>query len=419
MRFSKLKNLKLDKTFFLDFLRLLLAAVIIGTLGGLIGGIFSFILSSVTHARESSSFLLFLLPLGGIVTVWLYNVASLSNSSATNGMITSLRAGKKINPLIAPLIFAATSLTHLFGGSAGREGAALQLGGAGASALADFLRVEGRRRAVFVMSGMSAVFAGLFGTPLTAAVFILEFKASATIFALAVIPCFLSSFLATFVSDLMVNFEETPIFSGEAVSYSFGKIFVLAIAISALATVLCFVFENVHKYASYIIRNPYIRIIAGAAAIILLTLMVGDMRYNGSGMDMVLRATTGRAGSYDYLLKLLFTAVTLWAGFRGGEIVPTFCIGATFGCVFGGALGLPPAFAAALGLIGLFACAAKSFLGGILLGAELFGFSALPVFIFVCLIARLLSPDNGLFVNRGFGISAVINFFKNIKRERN
>jgi H+/Cl- antiporter ClcA len=174
---------------------------------------------------------------------------------------------------------------------------------------------------------------------------------------------------------------------------------------------MCFVFHKSEHFVKKIITNPYVRIFAGAVVIIGLTWAIGDMRYNGAGMDMAIRAIEGEADWYDFLLKMLFTAVTLSAGFKGGEIVPTFCIGATFGCVFGGLIGIEPGFAAALALAGIFCCATASPLSAVVLAVEMFGIAILPYSIPVCIIAWLLSCKEGLFYGRFFA-SPVFNRIK-------
>ena len=145
------------------------------------------------------------------------------------------------------------------------------------------------------------------------------------------------------------------------------------------------------------IPNATLRIVLGGAAVIAMTLLVGDQRYSGAGMDMALKAVAGEANWYDFLLKLLFTAVTLSAGFKGGEIVPTFCIGATFGCVVGGLLGLDPGLAGALGLVGLFCCVTNSPIAALILSIEMFGSANLHLFALVGVIGFVISGNWGLY----------------------
>ena len=149
--------------------------------------------------------------------------------------------------------------------------------------------------------------------------------------------------------------------------------------------------------AAHHLPNPFIRIVVGGMVITVMTLLVGDHRFNGAGMEMALNAVGGSADWYSFLLKMLFTAVTLAAGFKGGEIVPTFCIGATFGCVLGGLLGLDTGMAAAMGLIGLFCSATNSPLASIMLSVEMFGGTNIHLFAFISVICFVLSGKYGLY----------------------
>lgn len=384
------------------FLKWGILGIIMGILGGLLGAGFHHALHFVTHVRSGHTWLVFLLPLGGVLTVALYRVLKMQGNRGTNEIIDAALEGKNISPLVAPCIFLATAITHLFGGSAGREGAALQLGGSTASLLAKILKLKSEDRTVLIMAGMSAVFAGLFGTPLTATLFCMEFESVGTIFSPALLPCFLSAFIASQVSAALGVHAETCILT-EAFPITAANCWqylVLAVLVSLLGIAMCALFHHAEHLAARRIPNPFVRIAVGGAVVTVLTLLVGDHRFNGAGMDMALAAVGGKADWYSFLMKMLFTAVTLSAGFKGGEIVPTFCIGATFGCVLGGVLGLDPGFAAALGLVGLFCCATNSPLASIVLSIEMFGGTNLYGFAFVCVICFVLSGNSGLYASQ-------------------
>ena len=398
-----MKNMTLKKIFF-GVLKWCALGVLIGTLGGLIGACFAHLLSFVTRLRQAEPWLILLLPIGSIATVLLYQVFNMHNYGGTNEIILCLTNKKPIRTIAAPLIFISSAITHLFGGSAGREGAALQLGGGGAAALCTVLRLKDDDRSVAVISGMSAVFAALFGTPLTAAFFVLEFKLSFKVIGRASLPCFISSIVATKLSStLAVASETVHISSINTFTFpTIAKIIILSLGLSILGRLMCLAFHKTDHLMRRLIPNAFLRTALAAAIIVALTAIVGDMRYNGSGMSMAIMAIEGKADWFDFILKIVFTAVTLAAGLKGGEIVPTFCVGATFGCVFGGMLGLDYGFAAALGLVGLFCCATNSPVSAVFLGVEMFGFSALPYFIIICIFLWLLSANNGLFENRFF-----------------
>ena len=385
--------------FIKTFLQWTILGLLMGIMGGLMGAGFHHALHFVTHLRGEHNWLIFLLPVGGLLSVAIYKVFKMQNNRGTNEIIDAVLDGESLNPLIAPTIFLATATTHLFGGSAGREGAALQLGGSTASLLAKIFKLGKDDRTVLIMSGMSAVFAGLFGTPLTAALFCMEFESVGTLFSPALLPCYLSAFTASRVSAALGVHAEGYLLDTMAVLTvgNAWKYVVLAIALSVLGIAMCAAFHKAEHFAHHHLPNPWVRIAVGGAVITVLTLIVGDHRFNGAGMDMALAAVEGHADWYSFLMKLLFTAVTLAAGFKGGEIVPTFCIGATFGCIVGGLLGLDAGLCGALGLIGLFCCATNSPFASIILSIEMFGGANLHLFALMCVICFVLSGQGGLY----------------------
>ena len=397
-----LDKLHHPEDFIKAFLKWGILGVLVGCIGGLLGAGFHHALHFVTHLRGAHTWLIFLLPVAGLLSVGIYRIFGLRGNRGTNEIIDAILDGKPVSPMVAPVIFLASSVTHLFGGSAGREGAALQLGGSAASVLGRALKLKESDRTVLIMSGMSAVFAGLFGTPLTATLFCMEFENVGTLFTPALLPCFLASFVASRISGALGVHAE--IFILDTV-YPIGlancwKYLILAVAVSLLGIAMCWVFHKAEHLAAHHLPNPWIRIAVGGAVVMALTLAVGDQRYNGAGMDMALGAVAGNAQWFDCLLKMLFTAVTLAAGFKGGEIVPTFCIGATFGCVLGSLLGLEAGICGALGLIGLFCCATNSPFASIVLSVEMFGGSNLYLFALMCVICFVLSGNSGLYASQ-------------------
>ena len=396
------KELKSTGKYLLSFLKWAALGILVGAVGGLLGAGFHHALHFVTGVRLQFTWVVYLLPLGGLLAVGLYRLLRLRYNRGTNEIIDAVLDGKPVNPLICPGIFLSAAITHLFGGSAGREGAALQIGGSAASLLGKLLRLKEKERTLMVMSGMSAVFAGLFATPLTACLFTMEFASVGTIFSPALLPCFLAAFVASKVSGLLgVHAEGIPLTQLATIDLnSSWRYAVLAIAISALGILMCYLFHKAEHLAKHHVKNDWLRIAIGGVVIAGMTALVGDHRFNGAGMDMALAAVEGHADWYNFLLKLLFTAITLAAGFKGGEIVPTFCIGATFGCFLGSILGLDAGMAAALGLVGLFCCATNSPLASIVLSIEMFGGTNLHLFALVCVICFVLSGKSGLYASQ-------------------
>ena len=387
------------KKYTLWFCKWVVLSVLMGAIGGILGAVFHHTLHFVTHLRLEHTWLVLLLPIGGLLSLAWYRLLKLNKTRGTNEIIDAVLGGEKLKPQIAPGIFGAAVLPHLFGGSAGREGAALQLGGSAASILSKLFGLKRHSRRVLIMAGMSSVFAGLFGTPLTATLFCMEFESVGTIFSPALLPCYIAAFTASSVSSLMGVHAEGYLLENTA-ALSLGNLWaylLLAILISVLGALMVRVFHTAEHLAAHHVKNPWVRIFAGGMIVAAMTYAVGDHRFNGAGMDMALEAVAGHADWYSFALKMLFTAVTLAAGFKGGEIVPTFCIGATFGCVVGGLLGLDAGLCGALGLIGLFCCATNSPLTSIVLSIEMFGGANLHLFALVCVICFVLSGNTGLY----------------------
>ena len=384
------------------FLKWAILSLIMGVVGGLLGAGFHHALHFVTHIRSENNWLIFLLPVGGLLTVALYGWLGVRRNRGTNEVIEAIIKKQPVSPMVAPAVFLASALTHLFGGSAGREGAALQIGGSVASGLGKLLGLKDHNRTILITAGMSAVFAGLFGTPLTATIFCMEFVSVGTLFTPALLPCYLSAFIASRVSFALGVHAETYILeTAAALNFAnIGGTILLAILVSVLGVVMCHLFHEAEHLAAHYLPNIWIRIAVGGVLIAFLTVLAGDQRFNGAGMEMAMEALGGHAEWYSFAVKMLFTTVTLAAGFKGGEIVPTFCIGATFGCVAGAALGLEPGIAAALGLIGLFCCATNSPLASIVLSVEMFGGANLYLFALVCVVCFVLSGTSGLYASQ-------------------
>lgn len=375
-----------------------------GALGGILGAGFHFALRFVTQCRAEHRWLILLLPVAGLISVLLYKTLRIEKTKGTNEMIEAALDGRRVPFAMAPGIFLSTCLTHLFGGSAGREGAALQLGGAVASLLGRLFRLSEAEGKIIVRSGMASVFAGLFGTPAAAALFCLEFEAVGTILPSALLPCFLSAFTAGQVSSLLgVSAEFSATLPAAKMGLAtVGKVALLALVLALLGMAMCAVLRKAEQGMKRILPSAYVRIAVGGAAVVIMTVIVGSQRYGGSGAELIPIALDGKVSWYDFPLKLLFTAVTLAAGFRGGEIVPTFCIGACFGCTVGGLLGLDAGLCAALGLAGLFCAVTKAPLASIVLSAELFGTVALPLFVLTCAICFACSGRRSLYASQRF-----------------
>ena len=379
------------------FIKWAIIAVVTGVVGGLIGSVFHLSVNYVTQLRGEYGWLLFLMPLGGLLIVWLYRITEMEGKG-TNDIIHSIHFGEKVPLMLTPVIFLATVITHVVGGSAGREGAALQIGGSIGWQVGRIFHQDGREIRVATMCGMSAVFAALFGTPLTAAVFALEVLTVGVFYYMAFIPCLVAALTAYGVS-LLFHLPPTRFAILEAFDLSLVGV-VQVVALAALCALVSIVFcVSMHKTERVLQRklpNPYWRVLLGSAVLIALTLLCGT-DYSGAGTDTILMAMGGAALPWAWILKIVFTAVTLGCGFKGGEIIPSFFVGATFGCFMGGLLGIPPSFGAAIGIVAVFCGAVNCPIASIILSVELFGAGEMAYFAIACGVSYMLSGYYGLY----------------------
>lgn len=380
------------------FAKWLVIASVTGAVGGLIGAAFHLSVDGANGLRASFPWLLWLLPAIGVLIALIYRYTHLE-SEGTNAVIDSIHLGERIPLALVPVIFASTVLTHLGGGSAGREGAALQIGGGLGWSLGRLFRLDDKDMRLATLCGMSALFSALFGTPLTAAIFALEVISVGVVYYSGLVPCLTAALAAYGVTRL---FDVPPTaFAVAAPGLSAGllwRVAVLGIACAAMSIVFCVVMHRGEHYIAKALKNPYLRAAAGGFAIIGLTYLCGTTDYNGAGMELIERAIErGEAEPAAFALKLVFTAVTLGCGFRGGEVVPTFFIGATLGCVLGPLLGIPAGFAAAVGLVALFCGAVNCPVASIVLAVELFGSGGVVYFAVACAISYMLSGYTGLY----------------------
>ncbi len=381
----------------------LLLGLVIGVMVGLTGGLFYRTLQWSAGVRENFPWLIFGLPVVGLLIVWMYRRGGEATTGGTNLVIRGARGEKRVSKLLAPLIFCATVLTNLFGGSAGREGAALQLGGSLAAGLSRKLRLSATLSHMAVICGMAAGFSALFGSKISAVVFALEISCMGFLCVETLLPCLVASVAAGTVSAWL---------GGHAVAFAIPEVsmeglslrsVILGLLCGLLSIVVCHTLEGAKSLMAKAFRNEYVRVAAGGCFILIFTLVLGNQVYLGAGQNLMTQAVQlGSARPTDFVLKLLFTAVTLSVGYKGGEIVPVFAIGATFGCVAAPLLGLPPQLGAAIGMIALFCGVTNCPVTSLMLGLEVFGF-ANPVCFFVAVTASFFaSGREGLYAKPKF-----------------
>ncbi|MBQ7261755.1 MAG: chloride channel protein [Lachnospiraceae bacterium] len=375
----------------------LILAVLIGVPCGLIGALFHIGVEYGTEFRMSHPWLLFLLPLFGLMIVGIYKLLHAEGHN-TNNILEAVHSGKPLKLSLLPAIFLSTVLTHLGGGSAGREGAALQMGGTIGHHVGKLLHLDDHDNRTATLTGMAAFFTALFGTPIAATVFSIGVISVGVVFHATLIPALAASFVALGIADLM-GVEPTG-FPVEAPALSAPmllKVAILGILCAFIAVLFCESMHLAEKYVEKYLKNPWIRAFAGGVLIILLTLLYGSQRYNGAGMAIIEEAVRGEALPWDFLMKLLFTVITLSFGFKGGEVVPSFCIGAAFGCFAGKLLGIPAGFAAAVGLASVFCGVTNVPIASTFLAIELFGAEGLPYYAAACALSYALSGYSGLY----------------------
>ena len=415
LRRDKVENLKKLFGQSVAFLKWVLVALLVGGICGVVGSLFHICIDLVTELRMEHGWVIFLLPVGGLAIFFLYKLSK--TKLDTNRVIESIRSENDIPLIMAPLIFIGTVITHCVGGSAGREGAALQLGGSIGYNIGCLFRFGKDELHMIVMTGMSAFVAALFGTPLTAAFFALEVTSVGIMHYSGLVPCLVAAYGASTIAKL---FRLSPVAFTLTTNVEFGAISSLQTAgvaiVAAIVSVLfCVSLEKGEHYMKKLVKRDWLRPIIGGVLIIGLTILVGNQNYNGAGMNVIESAMQGKADIFAFVLKIVFTVITIAAGFKGGEIVPTFFIGSTLGCVVAPLFGLDPAFGAAIGFVALFCGVVNCPVASIILALEVFGVSNLPLLAIACGISYMLSGNYSLYKSQKIMYSKFETKFINAK----
>ena len=390
-----------------------------------IGGIVGIIASGFAHAvewatayREAHPLLLLGLPIGGLVIVYLYKISGQEKNAGTNMVLTVLRSDHDVMPgRVTPLILISTIITHLFGGSSGREGAALQFGASVGSVLGRSLQLNESDKKILILSSMSAAFAALFGTPMAAAVFPMEVVSVGVMYYAALVPCMFSAFIAEYISVLLgVRTFKIP-YLVESVpdfySNNSMRIIILAACFAVAGSLFCVLLhKSEHAFKKWF-KNPYIRVVAGGCAVIALTYILGTHEYLGLSEGLIHASFTEVQGFQHFIIKMIFTCLTLCVGFKGGEIVPSLFIGATLGSALSVVFGLPTDLCAACGMVGVFCAVTNSPLSSILMALELFGFAGMPYYCITIAVSYLLSGYQSLYKEQKIMYSKTENKYVN------
>jgi H+/Cl- antiporter ClcA/PII-like signaling protein len=377
-----------------------LVAAAVGVLAGISSAAFLLSLDWATTWREAHPWIIGVLPLGGLLIGLFYLRFGASVEAGNNLVLDEIHDPKKCLPLrMAPMILIGTVATHLFGGSAGREGTAVQMGASLADQVTHWLRLDRQDRRILLMAGISGGFAAVFGTPLAGMVFGMEVLALGAMRFEALLPCLIAALVGDRVTIAMgVQHTSYAVSSVPVLSFS-G--FMSALTVGAACGITAMVFatftHGIGAQAKRRIAWMPMRLVIGGAIVALAVLLLGNTRYIGLGIPMIVEAFHQQAPVTDFLLKLLLTAITLGFGFKGGEVTPLFVIGATLGSTLAFILPLPVDVLAAIGFVALFAGAANTPLACIVMACELFGSPIAPYAAVACIASYLFSGHSGIY----------------------
>ncbi|MGF1758983.1 voltage-gated chloride channel family protein [Photobacterium sagamiensis] len=402
---------------FVHILRWTLLIIPVAVIVGSLNAFFLWILSVATTTRIDNSWLIYLLPLAGIVIVYCYRNLGKNSEGGNNLIMDEIHEpGAGIPTRMGPLVLITTVITHLFGGSAGREGTAVQIGGATTHWLARVFKLNEADTRLILIAGVAAGFGAVFGTPLTGAIFALEVLAIGRLKFDAIIPALFAAILADLVcsawgahhTHYRIDFLETITLFEHAVKvdiFLIGKIILASIAFGLAGYLfgeLTHAFKDIFKAT---LKNPYLIVVAGGLIVIASVHLIGNYDYIGlgvyssrdGGVSILSAFSQGGAEWYSWLLKLLLTAITLAAGYKGGEVTPLFFVGATLGNTMAWVMGAPVDLFAALGFLAVFAAATNTPLACTIMGVELFGADYMLYFAIACFTAYYFSGHTGIY----------------------
>lgn len=379
-----------------------LLGALVGVLGGLSSGVFLLSLEWATKKRISNPWMLFLLPMGGFAIGLIYHVHGDRSALGNNMVIDEIHSPQAWLPRrMAPLIYLSTIATHLFGGSAGREGTAIQMSAGLTDWFARIWRFNPNERRNLLVAAIAGGFGAVFGVPLAGAVFALEVQAIGRLRYDALIPAITASLVGDqVVRGLGVDHLVVPEIS--AITFTplvFAKVVVAGIIFGLSARLFIDLTRLIRRVLAAKITYPPLRPVVGALVVIALTYASGTRDYLGLSLPLITNSLTGVVGvaTFAFALKLLFTSITLGSGFQGGEVTPLFVIGSTLGATLGHVLGLPIHFMAALGFVAVFAGATNTPLACIVMGVELFGLGPLIPLMIACTVAYVMSSHRSIY----------------------
>ncbi|WP_339290526.1 voltage-gated chloride channel family protein [Paenibacillus sp. FSL W8-0187] len=391
------------------FIKWIVLGSVVGLMTGSASAFFLYSLDYVTSLRMENPWLLFFLPLGGAVVSLLYYKFGKSSTKGNNLILEQIHGGTESVPLrMAPLVLIGTLITHLFGGSAGREGTAVQMGGSLSEWFGKLIRVTPADRKILLICGISGGFGSIFGTPLAGTLFGLEVLAIGLISHQALLPAFVASLVGNLIATSLWGVSHLHYPIGEIPALSFLvilKVIFASILFGLTSRLFNELTHSLKRWYSYFFRNPMIKSAVGGIIIIGLVYLLGTRDYLGLGLPLIEASFTDEVSPLAFLGKIIFTSLTLGAGFQGGEVTPLFAIGATLGNALSEWIGLYAPFLAALGFIAVFCGATNTPIACFIMGIELFGSDGAVYMFMACVISYLFSGHSGIYTSQQIGIS--------------
>lgn len=376
----------------------------VGTLAGTASALFLVSLDWATRTRLANPSILFLLPLAGFLVGWVYHRFAGAAAQGNNLVIEEVHSNQSRIPLrMAPLVLLGTVITHLFGGSAGREGTAIQMGASLADTLRRILRLNGDDRRLMIMAGISGGFGSVFGTPVAGLVFGMEVQSVGRIRYEGLVPCLVAAYVGDIVTRLWgVGHTHYPALANIEIQPLLLLKVALAGILFGITSILFVELTHAIKHLqSRLIQYPPLRPLIGGILIIALTLALNTQDYLGLGIPLIQQSVDGSGVvPFAFLFKLVFTALTLGSGYLGGEVTPLFVIGSTLGYTLGGVMGVEPSFMASIGFVAVFAGASNTPLACALMAMELFGGGSPVYLILGCAVAYLASGHRGIYTTQ-------------------
>lgn len=377
-------------------------SIIVGILSGSASALFLFTLQWVSETRDLHYWLIAFLPLGGILISYFYTYHGKGVEKGNHLLLKNIHHPNKIIPFrMAPFVYLSTLITHLLGGSAGREGTALQMSAALADSLSIPFKLNSYQRKILLIAAIAGGFGSVFGTPFAGAVFAIEISKKAKVGYQALLPALATAIIANKVTTAW-HIIHTHYIIKNIAPYNFSNMYYSILA-AILFGIAAYIFINtMHFFSSFfkkIMPNTILRAFVGGLFIVFIIYISGNTRYIGLGIAVIESSFHISALPYDFICKILLTAFTLSVGFKGGEVTPLFFIGATLGSALAMVLPLPISLLAAMGFIAVFAGATNTPMACIILGVEMFGYQAIVYFLVACIIAYFFSGKKSIYKN--------------------